>query len=245
MYPTNCHTRLTRRLHAGERRQRDEIGVEGSIYRRLALIVLAIAVVGLIAVPFALAAEPTMVVGGLVHGKCYSGTRTMAAIVAVPTRVQPRSRLTRSAHSGDRRRLLPDDRPASWEPSHLREPDHHVHRAFAGVGRLVGSLSTGTSSFENIPGGAEGVSLTMVVKNTTVSGVVKSAKTKKAIKGVKVTVGNKSATTNAKGAYKIVIGLWRRPSTRHLRLEGPQEGDHDVHQPARWKPRREQEPQVG
>ncbi len=189
-------------------------GSKGSIYRRLALIVLAIAVVGLIAVPFALAAEPTMVVGGLVHGKCYSGTRTMAAVVAVPdpsSTAQPPDTLSTTQSTADGFFLMIVPLPGS--PATYADLTITSTALSPALADWSAFFSTGTSSFENIPGGAEGVSLSMVVKNTTVSGVVKSAKTKKAVKGVKVTVGNKTTTTNAKGAYKIVIGLW--PATKY------------------------------
>ena len=46
------------------------------------------------------------------------------------------------------------------------------------------------------------------VLDTTVSGTVKSAKTTKALKGVKVTIGNQTVATSKKGKFSIVIGLW-------------------------------------
>lgn len=186
-------------------------GSKGSIYRRLALIVLAIAVVGLIAVPVALADNSFMIVAGLVHGHYYGGTRPLAATVTVPDPSTTAAPLATTQASSDGLFVT------FFTPPLPQYTDLTVSATAFGPNSNVpdwsGLFSTGTATFENSPGQGVTVSLSMVVKNTTVSGVVKSAKTKKAVKGVKVTVGNKTATTNAKGAYKIVIGLW--PATKY------------------------------
>ena len=94
----------------------------------------------------------------------------------------------------------------------LSDP-HHRHRRH-GLGReLHRCHGAGERHHYATEIGSANVVLKLPVLNTTVKGVVKSAKTKKAIKGVKVTVGNKTATTNAKGKYSILIGLW--PATKY------------------------------
>ena len=183
---------------------------KGAIYRRLALVVLAIAVVGLVAVPVALADSSSMILAGLVHGTYYGGQRAIAATVTVPDPTMGPSLATTQATTDGFFIMVV---PFSGAPLYY---DGFTVTATALSPKLAnwsGFFSTGTTPFEFSAGGAVGVRLNMVVKNTTVSGTVKNAKTKKAMKGVKVTVGNKSVTTSTKGKYSLAIGLW--PATKY------------------------------
>ncbi len=80
-------------------------GSKGSIYRRLVLVALAIVVVGLVAVPSALASS--MVIAGLVQGQYYGGARPIAATVTVPD----------PAHPGSNDRSWPRRRPRTASSS--------------------------------------------------------------------------------------------------------------------------------
>jgi hypothetical protein len=176
---------------------------KGAIYRRLALVVLAIAVVGLVAVPVALADGSSMVLAGLVHGTYYGGQRAIAATVTVPDPTAPTGpplASTQATTDGFFIMVVPFS-------------DLPLYYSDFTVTATANFFNTGTTPFEFSAGGAAGVRLNMVVKNTTVSGTVTNAKTKKAMKGVKVTVGNKSVTTSTKGKYSLAIGLW--PATKY------------------------------
>jgi hypothetical protein len=174
---------------------------KGAIYRRLALVVLAIAVVGLVAVPVALADSSSMVLAGLVHGTYYGGQRAIAATVTVPDPTTgPALATTQATTDGFFIMVV----PFSGLP---------LYYSNFTVTATASFFNTGTAGFEFIAGGAAGVRLNMVVKNTTVSGTVWNAKTTKAMKGVKVTVGNKSVTTSKTGKYSLAIGLW--PATKY------------------------------
>ncbi len=183
---------------------------KGAIYRRLALVVLAIAVVGLVAVPVALADSSSMILAGLVHGTYYGGQRAIAATVTVPDPTTgPALATTQATTDGFFIMVV----PFSGLPLYYSDFTVTATALSPKLADWSSFFSTGTAPFEFIAGGAVGVRLNMVVKNTKVSGTVWNAKTKKALKGVKVTVGNKSVTTSTKGKYSLAIGLW--PATKY------------------------------
>jgi hypothetical protein len=185
---------------------------KGAIYRRLALVVLAIAVVGLVAVPVALADSSSMILAGLVHGTFYGGQREIAAIVTVPNPTAPTGpplASTQATTDGFFIMVV----PFSGLPLYYSDFTVKATALSPKLADWSGYFSTGTTAFEFIAGGAVGVRLNMVVKNTTVNGVVTNATTKKALSGVKVAIGNKSAKTSKTGKYSIVIGLW--PATKY------------------------------
>jgi hypothetical protein len=201
--------RLARRLKGGRLMRSPS---KGAIYRRLALVVLAIAVVSLVAVPVALADSSSMILAGLVHGTFYGGQREIAAIVTVPDLTAPTGpplASTQATTDGFFIMVV----PFSGLPLYYSEFTVKATALSPKLTDWSGFFSTGSAGFEFSAGGAVGVSLNMVVKNTTVSGTVWNAKTKKALTGVKVTVGNKSVTTSAKGKYSLAIGLW--PATKY------------------------------
>jgi hypothetical protein len=185
---------------------------KGAIYRRLGVVVLAIAVLGLVAVPVALGANPSMTLYGVVHGTFYGGQRPIAATVTVPNPTAPTGlplAATRASADG----LFIMTVPFSGLPLYYGEFTVTATALSPTLKDWSHLFSTGRASFEFSAGGAVGIPLTLVVKNTRVSGTVKNAKTTKALKGVKVTVGNKSVTTSMKGKYSLAIGLW--PATRY------------------------------
>jgi hypothetical protein len=201
--------RLARRLKGGRLMRSPSKGV---IYRRLAVVVLAIAVLGLVAVPVALAANLSMTLYGVVHGTFYGGQRPIAATVTVPNPTAPTGpplATTRASADG----LFIMTVPFSGLPLYYGEFTVTATALSPTLKDWSKLFSTGRASFEFSAGGAVGVPLTLTVKRTRVSGAVRNAKTKKALKGVKVTVANKSLKTSKRGKYSLAIGLW--PATRY------------------------------
>jgi hypothetical protein len=210
--------RLARRLKGGRLMRSPS---KGAIYRRLALVVLAIAVLGLVAVPLASAA-PTVpcLVFGSVQGHFYGGNRALPAEVAV---FDPSNAIlgeTITPGGATLFELVVD------VPLPLYTETIKVDTETLGPKALDSSKADWTTfftknpqSFEpmyNTPGDfaySPAVPLVLQVRTTTVNGVVTNATTKKALKGVKVTVGNKSVTTSTKGKYSLAIGLW--PATKY------------------------------
>lgn len=185
---------------------------KGPIYRRLALFVLAIVAVGLVAVPVALAASPSMILAGQVDAKYYGGEREIAATVTVPDPSAPTGpplATTKANEDGFFIMTVPfTGLPLYYSEFTVRAT------ALSPTGTSWSKLfSTTTASFEFSAGGAAGVCLDLVVKNTTVRGTVKNATTRKALSGVTVTVGNQSVTTSTTGKYSTAIGLW--PATKY------------------------------
>jgi hypothetical protein len=185
---------------------------KGAIYRRLGAVVLAIAVFGLVAVPVALAATPSMIVYGVVYGTYYGGQRPIAATVTVPDPTVPTGpslAATQASANG----LFLMVVPFSGLPLYYSEFTVTATALSPTAANWSHFFSTGKANFEFSAGGAVGIPLTLVVKKTTVSGTVKNARTKQVLTGVKVTVGNKSVTTSMKGKYSLALGLW--PATRY------------------------------
>lgn len=184
------------------------IGFRGSTGRRLLLVGLAVIALCLIAVPVALAANPSMVIGGVVYGKYYGGQRALAAIVSVPGSTSAAVTTNRGGFFITRVNLAsPPTYQQSFTPT-----------AAALAPNLTTDWSTyfGTSaaSFVFVDGGIGGVSPVLTVRSTRVSGTVRNAATRKALRGVKVTiVGGKVRKTSKKGNYSVVRGLW--PATNY------------------------------
>ncbi len=190
-------------------------GSRGSVCRRLVLVVLALVVVGLVAVPAALAAD-SMVIAGLVEGQYYGGQRPLAATVTVPDPANPG--VGTRQHHGGRERLLHHDRRSAPSPRIVRTgPDGHGDRARAQQqrARLVGLLQhRRRRASRTAPARPATVFFNLVVNNTKVSGKVTNAATGRALRGVKVTVvGGKSVKTSKKGRYSLSRALW--PATRY------------------------------
>jgi hypothetical protein len=185
---------------------------KGALYRRSAVVVLAIAVLGLAAVPVALAASSSMILAGVVHGTYYGGQREIAATVTVPNPTAPTGPPLATTKAGADGFFIMTV-PFSGLPLYYSNFTVTATALSPSAADWSHLFSTGKASFLFSAGGAAGVSLHMVVKNTRVSGTVKNAKTKKALKGVKVTVGNKSLKTSKRGKYSLAIGLW--PATRY------------------------------
>ena len=190
------------------------MGFKGSTTRLAVVVGLVLLALALVAVPAALAAG-SMTIGGLVHAKYYAGQRGIPATVAAPdptsvTVPQALLNTTTATDDGFFLMTVPFDGVPSTYSSYTA-----TATALKPVTLVDWShfFSTGMTPFDYIDGGAVGVSLTMVVKNTTVKGVVRNATTNKAITGAKVVVGNKSFKTKKGGAFKIVIGLW--PATKY------------------------------
>jgi hypothetical protein len=193
------------------------LGSRGSVCRRLLLVALAIVVVGLLAVPVALAANPSMVIAGLVHGQYYGGQRALAATVTVPDPSNPSGAplaTTTTSPDGFFITTVEFAGPPTYNNS------------FAATASALGpppaladwspyfKVSTATATFTFTPGGTQGVFFNLVVKNTRVSGKVRNAATGRALRGVKIAiVGGKSVKTSKKGKYSVLRGLW--PATKY------------------------------
>jgi hypothetical protein len=185
---------------------------KGSIYRRLAMVMLAIVVIGLVAVPVAAAPSPKMFLAGEVGARYYGGERQIAATVTVPDPSAPAGSPLATTRANAHGFFIMTV-PFTGLPQYYSEFTVRA-TALSPHGNDWSKLfSTGTASFEFTAGGAAGVCIDLVVKNTTVRGTVKNATTRKALSGVTVTVDNKSARTSATGKYSIVIGLW--PATKY------------------------------
>ena len=186
---------------------------KGAIYRRLGAVVLAIAVFGLVAVPVALAATPSMIVYGVVYGTYYGGQRPVAATVTVPDPTVPTGpplAATQASANGLFLTVVPLSGLLLYYSGEFTVTATALSPTAANWSHF---FSTGKANFEFSAGGAVGIPLTLRVKKTTVSGTVKNARTKQVLTGVTVTVGNKSVTTSMKGKYSLALGLW--PATKY------------------------------
>lgn len=188
------------------------MGLKRSVRRSLLLMLPAIVAAGLLVVPSALAATSSMALGGLVNAKYYAGQRAIPATVTVPDPTSTAAPLATgtAADNGFFIMLVPSDlTPPTYSDytvtaSALKPVTHADWSSF---------FTTGSASFEYADNTAAGVSITLVVKNTTVSGTVYKGATKKKLAGVKVAIGKTSAKTSKQGVFTMKIGLW--PATKY------------------------------
>ena len=195
---------------------------KGAVCRRLVGVALAITAVGLVAVPVALAANPSMTLYGVVYAKYYGGQRALAATVTVPNPTPTESPLATTQASADGLFLTTVAYPLPTYTGALTVTATALSPQLTDWSKL---FSTGTASFEFSDGAVVGVPITFTVKNTTVRGTVTTATTKKALKGVKVTVASKSVLTVKRGKYALAIGLW--PATKY-RVKFAKKGFYSV-----------------
>ncbi len=181
-------------------------GFKGSTARLIVLLGLVLVALALVAVPLAIAAAPgtgPVVAASMSYGSFSAAPRS-------PVQIRRRRRRHTYAHGHQ------DGRSGhSWPSSVCRFRCTPTRLTATGTAANFADTTAPVSVVYYPPEtvGAANVALSVAVKNTTVSGTVKSAKTKKAVKGVKVTLGNQTATTSKKGKYSIVVGLW--PATSY------------------------------
>jgi len=175
------------------------MGFKGSTTRLAVAVGLVLLALAVVAVPLASAAPTTgpVVVGINTLGTFYGGAKALPAQVGIADSTTTYATVTTTA-LGTFVVVVDVPLPTYSIAFHATASATNFTSATVGLTPVYTSSEIG---FAN-------VALTLPVKNTTVSGTVKSAKTKKAVKGVKVTVGNKTVATNSKGKFSIVIGLW-------------------------------------
>ena len=203
------------------------VGFDSSFKRRALLAVVAVAALTLIVAPAALA-DGHMWIQGKVVGTYYNGSKPLSApfdiTVTIPTPGAPTAApvwqcnsLVETAFSANPQPVFDGSFFAAVTfPATFPPPTYYAETYFVNVSGLdyfSNSQNTNnTVGFTFQDNAALAVYLKLAVLNTTVKGVVKSAKTHKPLSGVKVQVGNKSAKTNKAGNYKIVISLWPKTS---------------------------------
>ena len=192
------------------------MGFKGSTTRLAVVVGLVLLALALVAVPLASAA-PTVpcLVFGSVQGHFYGGNRALPAEVAVfdPTHANLGATITPGGATlfelvvdvplqqytvsitVDTQTLGPkalDTSKADWTTFFSKNP-----QSFEPIYNTSGDFAYSPA-----------VALVLQVKTTTLTGAVKDAKTNKALKGVKVTLGKTSVTTSKKGAYAVASQLW-------------------------------------
>jgi hypothetical protein len=193
------------------------MGFRGSTTRRLVLVGLAVFALALIAVPLANAAPATTLVNvaGNSEGLFYGGVRELPCQVGIinpaasgPTDPSYYFITTATDESGIY--IMSAYLPVLTYSSFTA--DAH---ALAPWATFFKSVAVSFTPDYDLSGsvGCKSIAFHLRVISTTVNGVVTNATTKKALSGVKVAVGNKSAKTSKTGKYSIVIGLW--PATKY------------------------------
>ena len=181
------------------------MGFKGSTTRLAVMVGLVLLALALVAVPLASADPVTgpVVVGINTVGTFYGGAKAMPAQVSIAD-------ATNSTYATVTTTALGTFVVVVDVPLPTYSPVFH---ASAKATNFTAATVVLTPTYTSTEIGFANVALSLPVKNTTVSGTVKSAKTKKAVKGVKVTIGNQTVATNKKGKFSIVIGLW--PATKY------------------------------
>jgi hypothetical protein len=175
-------------------------------FKRSLIVGLAVLILAAILAPVALAANPgtTVVVMGNVEGVYYAGPRELGgAAVSIVDPANPTGPPLFSTTTNESGMFIMS--------TFLDLPTYVA--TWAINGSKAGFATDGTTFAYTVPpgaviGSAPAIEIHLVVNNTTVSGKVKNAATGKGLKGVKVKLGNKTATTSTSGKYKVVIGLW-------------------------------------
>ena len=184
------------------------MGFKGSTTRLAVVVGLVLLALAVVAVPLASAAPTTgpVAIGINTLGSYYGGARALPAkvyildLADITTYAGPVTTTSLGTF------VMVADLPLP-----IYATDFHATATatnFSGVEATFTPVPDTNGDF-----GFANVALTLTVKNTTVSGTVKSAKTKKVLKGVKVTIGNQTVATSKKGKFSFVIGLW--PATKY------------------------------
>jgi hypothetical protein len=185
------------------------MGSKGSTTRLAVLVGLVLLALALLVVPLANAAPATgpVFVGINTLGTFYGGAKAMPAqvnILDVTDATTYAGPLTTSALGTF---VMVADLPLPTYATGFHATATAANFANAEQTFTVAYDTSGDFGFANVP------PLYLPVNNTTISGTVKSLKTKKAVKGVKVTIGNKTVKTSRKGRFSVVIALW--PATKY------------------------------
>jgi hypothetical protein len=183
------------------------MGSKGSTTRLAVLVGLVLLALALLVVPLANAAPATgpVFVGINTLGTFYGGAKAMPAqvnILDVTDATTYAGPLTTSALGTF---VMVADLPLPTYAAGFH--------ATATAANFASAKVPFTPTYDSSQFGFANVALYLPVNNTTISGTVKSLKTKKAVKGVKVTIGNKTVKTSRKGRFSVVIALW--PATKY------------------------------
>lgn len=190
------------------------MGFKGSTTRLAVLVVLVVLALTLVAAPAASAAGTTpCLVFGNVQGHYYGGNHALQGTVDIYNGTTDLGEAT--LFNGFFQLVVDVPLPTYQADVELTAKTHDL-------GPKVGTTYTWTSFFT--PGTESGIGLTYTtsydfayttgvmltaqVLPTTVNGVVKDAKSKKVLSGVKVVVGNVFGLTSKKGKYTATNTLW-------------------------------------